>query len=222
MRKFIVIFLFIISGTVIFAQLENIPLITVQGEGTIQVKPDYIVLGFKVYKSMPTNSNGDPIGFEIFKDEDTRIKLFDFNEKDIDESLIQLEGLKYVKEVYISIYDLDKLNRILIELNKLGFSAFHYMDYRVKDFEMYKNQARIKAIKSAKEKASQLVGELGQQIGKAHTIEEIHFQDYNWYNKNEDIRIEDIPFRSDADTYLLEPGFIVITSKIKVSFDLIK
>lgn len=222
MKKIILILYVIGLSLSLNAQVENIPLVTVEGEGLIKVKPDYVVLGFKIYKTIKEDANNNPIGFEIFKDEDTKIRLFDFDKKDITESAIQIENSKYVKEVYITIYDLNKLDKIMLELYKLGIKDFHYKDYRLSNFDKYKDQARIKAIDSAKEKATLLAKELGQTIGKAHTIEEVDFRDYNWYNINNKSGLEDLPYTLDSDNYLIEPGQITITSKVKVSFDLIK
>lgn len=222
MKKITISFLVLLSSIYAFSQIDNIPLITVEGEGTIQLKPDYVVLGFKIFKTVKENSNGELSGFEIFKNEDTKIRLFDFNEKDINESIIQIENSMYVKEVYITIYELSRLDKILFELYKLGIKEFYFIDYRVDNFNENKNQAKIRAIRSAKEKASLLASELGQTVGKAHIIEEVDFQDYNWYNLNKNSGLENLTYELDSDNYLLQPGYITLTSKVKVSFDLIK
>ncbi len=213
-------YIFIISFSA-HAQLQNIPLITTEGQAVIKAKPDHVILAFKVSKGIKAVAiNNDP--FNIFRTEDSRIKIFDFDEKNISQSQIQIEDSMYTKEIYITINDLTKTDRILLELNKLGFIKFHYMDYRVRNLTDLQYQAKQKAVISARTKAALLAKELGQSIGRAHTIEEIYTPDYQWYNLKNDHGKENITYLYDNDDYILEPGFIIITAKVKVSFDLVK
>ncbi|OFY82852.1 MAG: hypothetical protein A3F72_01840 [Bacteroidetes bacterium RIFCSPLOWO2_12_FULL_35_15] len=205
-----------------FAQLENIPLVTVFGEAAVKVKPDYVIIGIKVKKEIRLNSATNKTVFEIFNTEDTKVRLFGFDDKNVSESLIQVDSSVYVKEIFITINDLTNLDKYLLELYKLGFKNYIYLDYRVKNYDDYKNQARKEAISSAKAKATSLATELGQSIGKAHTIEEINSENYNWYNIHNNANLENITFKLGADGYVIDPGFLIITSKIKVSFDLLK
>ena len=64
--------------------------------------------------------------------------------------------------------------------------------------------------------------ELGQIIGKAHTVEEINNENYNWYNIDHVNKTENITFKLGSDNYQIEPGYLTIISKVKVSFDLQK
>jgi uncharacterized protein len=222
-RKIIILALFAFIGTPIWAQLENIPLITVYGESVIQVKPDYVLIGLKVKKKINVNNNAEARTiFEIFKKEDTKVSLFDFDEKNIYEGYIQYDSSNYIKEIFIKILDLNKLDKYLLEIYQLGFKDIIYVDYRITNLNEYKNKARIDAINSAKKKATLLANELGQMIGKAHNIEEIFMEEYNWYNIHNSKNKENLTFKLGADNYLIEPGYITITSKIKVSFDLQK
>ena len=78
------------------------------------------------------------------------------------------------------------------------------------------------AIAAAKRKASLMANELGQTIGKAHTIEEVESQSFNWYNIDNSKNLENITYKLGSDVYVIEPGYITIISKVKVSFDLMK
>ena len=218
MKKLFVLLLALNACQLTFAQLENIPLITVEGEATLKVKPDYVVLALKVYRKIKPEES---IRFlEIFKDEDTKIRIFAFDEKDIAVSFVQPEASYYIKEVFITINTIEKLDKVLLELNKLGYTQFHFFEYRIKNLPDYKTKVRLKAITNAKAKANAMAESIGQKIGKAHTIKEIESDDYNWYNKND--RIQYLTEKLNTDDYLLFPGYISITSKVKISFDLIK
>ena len=72
--SFLTIIHLLVSGY-IFSQVENIPLIEVTGESAIKVLPDYCILGLRIEKDIPKDSRGEVVGFDIFKDEDTRLSL---------------------------------------------------------------------------------------------------------------------------------------------------
>jgi len=136
--------------------------------------------------------------------------------------LIQADSLVYVKEIIITINDLQNLDKYLLEIQKLGYKDLIYLDYRVKDLAAHKDQARKNAIASAKRKAILLASELGQSIGKAHTIEELESQSFNWYNIDNAKNLENMTYKLGSEAYVIEPGYITIISKVKVSFDLMK
>lgn len=220
------IFLFILialSSSLSFGQLLNPPLITTTGQSNLRIKPDYVILGVQISKKIRTDVPANLSGFEIFRNEDTRIRLFDFDEKDMSESIIQVNGDEYIKEVFIIIKDLDKLDKHLLDLYRLGFTNYIHIDYRITNYEMRKDSARKEAIHNAKMKAESLAKNLGQSVGKAHTIEEVDLKIFNWYSINpkgdheEDIFVEPV-----SNEYFVEPGYIIINSRIKVSFDLKK
>jgi uncharacterized protein YggE len=202
--------------------MQNIPLVTVVGESVVKIKPDYVVIAIRVKKSMNLTTLQTTSAFKIFEQNDTRIQLFGFDDKNIDFSLIQADSLVYVKEIFITVNDLENLDKYLLEIQKLGYKDLIYLDYRVKDLTAYKDQARKNAIASAKRKAVLLANELGQSIGKAHTIEELESQSFNWYNIDNTKNLENITFKLGTDGYVIEPGYVTVVSKIKVSFDLLK
>ena len=145
-----------------------------------------------------------------------------FDDKDITESEIQVDSAVFVKEIFITIYDLNKLDKYLLDLHKKGFDDYFYRDYRVSGLENLTNESRKKAISSAKRKAVLLAQELGQTKGKAHLIEEILAENNNWYSLNSEINTEKLLFSFGSEGYLIDPGYVTIQSKLKVSFELIK
>jgi uncharacterized protein YggE len=219
MKNIILIIIITCLGNLLFGQLQNIPLITVTGESVMKVSPDYVIVGIRIKKKLLTNIERKP-AFEIFKEEDTKIRLFDFNESDISRTIIQIDSSTYYKEVFITINDVKKLDKYLLELSNLGYNDYIYIDYRVTNYNRYKMQCRKDAVNAAKKKAQALVAELGQTLGKAHTIEDLDSQDYNWYNLKNKENAGNITFKLGADNYVIEPGYITITSKVKLSFDL--
>jgi uncharacterized protein YggE len=212
-----IISLFFISNVSI-AQLQNIPLVVIEAEGIVKVKPDYVIIGVKLNKKIQiTNAT-----FEIFREIDTQFKIFGLDDKAISQSYIQADSSFYIKEIYLTLTNINMLDKTLLDLYRLGYKQYIYLDYRVQNLISYKNQARKEAIMLAKTKATLLASELGQNIGKAHTIEELNQQSYNWYNIHDEDNLEDVTYKTGSDFYVIEPGYITIISKVKVSFDLIK
>jgi uncharacterized protein YggE len=215
MKKILLVFM--ISMNSVFAQVQPPPLITVTGESVVKVTPNYVILGIRIKKQLTPGMDNKP-AFEIFKEEDTKIRLFDFKEEDLSRTLIQRDSSAYYKEVFIAIYDLKKLDKYLLELYNLGYTDFIYVDYRTSFYERYKTEAHEAAMADAKKKAQLLATQLGQTIGKAYTIEETGSEDYNWYSLKDKLNAQKITFKTGTDHYVIEPGYITITSRIRVSF----
>lgn len=165
-----------------------------------------------------TTGGTEKPSFEIFKDEDTKIRLFDFNEDHQSRSLIQLDSNGYYKEVFIAIYDLKKLDRYLLELYNLGYRDYTYMEYRNSVYQRTKAKARDEAIENAKEKPGQLAASLNISLGKAYQVEELGSEDHNWYNIRNKDAAATLTHRLGSGKYLVEPGYITITSRVRVSF----
>lgn len=223
MKHNLITILILLSANLLFSQLDNIPLITVTGQSSVNVDPDYVIIGIQVNKQIRKDLNGRQLfGFDIFDEDDTDIRCYDFNGKEIHSSLIQTKGSIYIKEVFITLRNLDKLDEQLREFRKYGADNLIYFDYRISNYRSIKKQTRQDAIIKAKKKAQDLALQLDQSIGKAHSIKELDSKSYNWYTIDDKQNLEDITFETGADNYLIKPGYIVITSKIEVSFDLIK
>lgn len=201
-----------------FAQLQNIPLLVVEAVSVVKVKPDHVIIGVKLNKKIQISNTM----LEIFRETDTNFKIFGLDDKAIYQSYIQADSSYYVKEIFLKITDINTLDKTLLELYKLGYKQYIYLDYRIENFITYKNQARKEAVALARNKAILLAAEVNQTIGRAHRIEELNQESYNWYNIHDTDHLENITFKIGADYYVIEPGFISILSKVQVSFDLIK
>lgn len=202
----------------VFSQTaQEPPHIRVTGEAVVKVIPDYVILGIRIKKQL-NNTDNKP-AFEIFKEEDTKIRLFDFNEADMSKTFIQLDSAAYYKEVFVTITDLKKLDKYLLELYTLGYRDYIYIDYRTSLYEKYKTQAREEAMADAKKKAKQLSLGLFLALGKAYAVEELNTEDYNWYNLKDKKNAGKLTYKMGSDNYLIEPGYITVISRLQVSFN---
>jgi len=207
----------LLSGLQLFSQTaQEPPHISVTGEAVVKVIPDYVILGIRIKKQL--NGADNKPAFEIFKEEDTKIRLFDFNEADMSKTFIQLDSAAYYKEVFVTITDIKKLDKYLLELYTLGYRDYIYIDYRTSFYDKYKTQAREEAVTDAKKKAKQLSSALFLALGKAYAVEDLNTEDYNWYHLKDKKNAGKLTYKMGSDNYLVEPGYITITSKVHVSF----
>jgi len=73
----------------------------------------------------------------------------------------------------VTVKDLPKLDALLESLIKAGGNRIDSIAYETSDLKKYRDQARDLAVRAAREKAKALALALGQDIGKAHAIEEV-------------------------------------------------
>lgn len=203
-------------------QIENIPLITVKSTVTEKVLPDHVVIGVKIEKEVSSKTADKILGFEIFQDQDVRINLFDFDNKDITKSLTQVKGNYYVKECFITVNDLSKLERYLVQLQQQNFTQFTFIEYRSHKLETQLEKAQQRAIQRAKEKAKIIVNASGVELGKPHLIKELNTNYANWYQVNQGKELSSLLSQIKDGGYQTEPGYIIISTTFEVSFDLVK
>src|SRR5262249_58226568 len=73
----------------------------------------------------------------------------------------------------ITVRDISKLDALVESLVKAGGNRIDSIQYETSELRKYRDQARDLAVKAAREKAQALAAALGQQIGRAQSIEEV-------------------------------------------------
>lgn len=205
-----------------FSQLDNLPLVTVTGEGIVSQKPDRVLIGIVFTKELESQADRLNQLTRIFEPADTKIRIFGLNGQENEEGWIRIQWgktLVYSKEVFIELTDIGKLDQILLEIRKQKLQL-SFVEYQVSNQSQLCSEARKKAVEAARKKATELAQQLGQSIGKAHDIEEIGVENINWYSLQKE-EIDKINRRT-SDEYQVIPSEHVICSKVKVCFDLIK
>jgi uncharacterized protein YggE len=177
--------IFLLATQMLMAQESQLPLITTLGEATITVVPDEILLNFTI-----TSQDGNIEGAKE-KNRSVSSKAISFllKEAGIEEKHIQTRymNIRPVKKNYnspvidfysaqqsfnVCIKDLDKFEPIIDGLLNNGITEIGNPQFRTTKLEEYKMEAKLKAVKHARDKASALAKELGQDIGRAHRINE--------------------------------------------------
>ena len=163
------------------------PLKVVRVTGTAEVKvvPDRAVIELGVVKQNASASVAKQAADATARKILAALQANGIDEKDIQTTFLSLQPqVDYRKGMKISYFvarqtlsvtvrDLSKLDALLESLIKAGGNQIDSIEYETSDLRKYRDDARDRAVKAAKEKAEALAMALGQQIGKAQTIEEV-------------------------------------------------
>jgi uncharacterized protein YggE len=76
------------------------------------------------------------------------------------------------RRLAIVLNDLSKFEALLSGVLQAGVNYVHNVEFRTTEMRKHRDRARIMAIQAAREKAIALAKELGQKVGRPHTITE--------------------------------------------------
>lgn len=172
--------------------------ITVTGEGEVVAVPDIakIELGYIAEKKTVVQAqkdNTDKMNAVIkklkedFKIDAKDIKTTNYNimpSYDWYEGVRTLKGYQVSQNVSVKIRDLDTVGAIMESAGTLGLNQIGSLSFEIDDEEELKQQARIKALKAAKEKAETLADAAGVKLGKIISFSESSNQPYPIYRAN--------------------------------------
>ena len=119
--------------------------------------------------------------------------------------------------VQVTLKDLSKYERLMTKLLESGVNRVDSVEFVVAETRKYKDEARAKAIRAAREKAVAMAAELNQTIGKPWEISEDSFnsavatQNAFAYAGNR---------AASNDESTVAPGEVSIRASVRVSFQL--
>jgi len=180
-------------STMTLAQ-EKVPPRVVRVVGTAEVKvvPDRVVINVAIQKMSPVASTAKEAVDSASKRVIAVMRQSGLGEKDIQTTYLTLQpqydfknGRKFShfsaqQGFTVTLRDISKLDAVLDAVIGAGANEINSIQYETSELRRYRDQARAEAVKAAKEKADDLAKTLGQQIGKAYTIEEVPDYNYQW------------------------------------------
>lgn len=226
MKKLILFFSFLFTLSAFAQQHQPTPLVSVMGEGTVNVVPDKVVIKARVEHQGNTaaevKSQNDKVINEILEflksegipakniqTEYIRLnKEYDYNSKEYFYSANQAISVK--------LDNLKKYEKVMNGLLESGLNRIDGIEFQSSKKEALESEARKKAVLDAQAKAKELVAPLGQSVGPAFSINEIetnHFQPV--YRAMEEMKSAD-----SGAAQTIAPGEMEITVKVNVSFEL--
>jgi uncharacterized protein YggE len=158
--------------------------IVVGGDAEIKVVPDQVILTMAV-----DTVDKDLIAAKQQNDERVRKILavtqqFKIEPRHVQTDQVTIEpryrqsdqrdflGFGVRKSVVVCLKDMAKFEALLMALLKAGTNRVDGVQFQTTELRKHRDQARLQAIRAAREKAVALAGELGQKVGRPRSIVE--------------------------------------------------
>ena len=228
MKKIVFTLLLFIYTTLMFSQNTAAqPLVHVTGEGIVTVVPDQVDIKVRV------ESQGKEAA-AVKRDNDTAIdnvikflRSAGVKDKNIRTEYINLnKNYDYNTKTYnynanqsltIALKDLDKYEAVMSGLLTSGINRIDGVSFGSSNMEQLKAEARVKAVRNARDKAQAYAQALGQDIGKATSITE------SGGNNPQPPVLKARMMSMDAESSsgeTIAPGELAIKTTVQVSFEL--
>ena len=215
--------------------------VTVTGEAEVRVVPDEVRVTAGVETTDSVLLNAKNRNEETVKRVRVAAAAAGVDNKNIQTEYIDIEPryrdsydrkevTNYVvrRSMVVTVRELSKFESILAAVVEAGSNYILGIEFRTTELRKYRDQARLLAVKAAREKATALASELGQQIDRPHVIEE---QQDNWFSPfrswwggsyagSQNVIQNAGPSSSGSAREALAPGQISVSARIKVSFEL--
>jgi len=207
-------------------------LVRVIGTSEVKVVPDRAVVELGVEKQDPRASVAKHAEDAAARKILASLRANGIDEKDIQTTYLSLQPRSiYIKikkqwvtyffaqqTVTVTVRDLSRLDALLESLIQAGGNRIDSIAYETSDLRKYRDQARDMAVRAAREKATALALALGQEVGKAHSIEEVPESSSGYAGALPNAVYE---FESGRTrTPSTAPGQKTISASVVVSFDL--
>jgi uncharacterized protein len=212
--------------------------INVSGDAEVKVVPDEVIINMAVETN---NTDLDKAREENDKKVSSVISMF--KKLGIEERFIQTDylsveprydysrnydsererkflGYYMTKNISVKLKDVSKFEKVIADALKLGTNYVRGINFQTSELRKHRDQARLMAIRAAKEKAVAMAGELGQKIGKPITINENGGNVYPMYKNARmmNTMVSDGAEGSSAEVIAL--GEIEIKASVSVTFEL--
>ena len=156
--------------------------VSVTGEGVVQVIPDEVIIRVRVENTGKNVAEIKRLNDQAINDVLAFCRKMKIDKKDVLTQRINLnknydyhkKTTNYVANQTLSIRvrDLSKYEPLMLGLLEAGVNRIDGVQFKTSKMEALKSEARIKAMKNAKFKATEYASAVNQQIGKAITIME--------------------------------------------------
>jgi len=231
-------FLFFLTRPALAQDFQPRPrLISVTGTAEVNVAPDEAILILGVQ-----SRDRDLTIAKSQHDRRVRKLLAEARTAGVDEKNIQTSTLQmqpvYSEEkvprflafevsqtIQVTLKDLSKYERLISKLLESGLNRVDNVEFLVAEPRKYKDEARAKAIRAAREKAVAMAAELGLTIGKPWEISEEGFnglfaQTSIYANRSVQASSDAYDRSLSTDESTVAPGEVSIRASVRVSFQL--
>ena len=227
----------VILSSFAFAQQPSAqpPLISTNGNAQIRVVPDLTDLYFEVEVRNADLAVARKQQAERFAKVLAALRAAGTAEGGLQSSQVQIaadytdrrqetEKVRFFRvsqSICATLHDLKKVPDVTADAVVAGATGVRDASLRTSQLRKYRDEARAKAIRAAKEKADALATELGAKVGKPYSITE--GSDYNWRltsnaisNSQTTATVDDQQGDGIAPTFA--PGTISVSASVTVAF----
>jgi uncharacterized protein YggE len=232
MKHLAIAALMLLSAFSALAEEKPTPsLVRVTGTSEVKVVPDQAVISIGVEKENASAMAAKHVADSAARNLLSTLRANGLDAKDMATTFLSLQPrTTYVKHVRVSTFvaeqtltvtvrDISKLDGLLEALVKAGGNRIDSIQYEVSEPRKYRDQAREMAVIAAKEKAQALANALGQQIGKAYSVDELSDSSSQllFFNSS-----SPAPFKRTREAEpTTAPGERSVTASVKIAFELI-
>jgi len=130
-------------------------------------------------------------------------------------------GYEVSQSISITLKDLSKYEALMTKFLQAGVNRVDGVSFLVAEPNKYKADARLKAIRAAKEKATAMASELGQTVGKPFEVSEEAYEDgfLNIRTRSGTNSISNSAVATTEES-TVAPGVVTIRASIRISFQL--
>ncbi|SHI55755.1 hypothetical protein SAMN04488096_102354 [Mesonia phycicola] len=186
--KQIILATLLFVGVTTFAQEQPVG-IQVTGEGIVKVVPDQVLIQVNVNKE---GKSAKEVKEATDNTVDTVLKYL--KKQKIDKNNVQTEyvtlgksyqyqtkSFNFVSRQSISILltDLSKYDEIMQGVLELGINGINSVNFISSEIDKYESEARLKAIKNAKQKAQQYATALEVKLGSPISMQDVNSSNFN-------------------------------------------
>ncbi|GAA4311124.1 SIMPL domain-containing protein [Nibribacter koreensis] len=216
------------------SQAQNVlpPLVTVNGTGEVKVKPDQITFNVGVEVREKTLEEARKVADQRTAALIAYLKKSGIDEKQIQTAYLSLQPMytgEYgqstpqfymaTRTLSVTLKKLDKFDEVMAGTYKAGANRVDGIYYTSSQLLKHQEEARSKAVQQAKQKATQLAGDLGAKVGRVYNINEGGGQGpMPIYAKMGNQRMMAESMAGDASGTTLAAGEIIINASVEVSF----
>lgn len=226
----------VINSSAQTVDVDNLPTIKVTGTAEIQVVPDTATLSLTISKKNNVVAAAKKQNDESVAKVADLAKRFGVSATDVKTDYIRVkeatkrEKLKGSEDDYQEVFDGYLVNRNLViklrDISKFESFLTALIDAGVDDVDnvvfssselrKYKDQARMQAIRAAREKAQAIAQEINQSIGRAVSIEENNVDGY--VSPNANYASNNISTVNDDKSENVAVGTISVKAQVEVKF----
>jgi len=135
-----------------------------------------------------------------------------------EEKIPKFLGYEVSQTITITLTDLSKYEDLMTSFLKVGVNRVDGIDFLVADSKKYTEDAQLKAVRAAREKATKMAAELGQSLGKPWELTEEVDPEYTHFLTLGNVK--PYSYVGAPDTSTIAGGEVSIRSKVRVSFQL--